>query len=87
MASTIPNKEIVRRICRLYGATKCYLRNPNNNVAIQILTNISNEKLSSCAKELESWAGMKFQVSNFDINNKEIEYIIRNSEEILPIKI
>ena len=86
MVSTIPNKEIIRRVCHLHGATKCYLHIPKNSETIEILTNIPNKKILSCENELESWADMKFKVSNFDKNTEEINKFISYSEKILPIK-
>ena len=86
MASTVPNKEIVRRVCRLFGATDCYLRIQNNSDTIKILTNITDDNLLVCETELESWAGMVFKVSNFNINTTELNEFISCSEKILPIK-
>ncbi len=87
MASTTPNKETVRRICRLYGATECYLFVDTGDEAAEVLTNIPDEAIEDCLKELESWAGMKFRISNFSKDKKEINLILSKSEQILPIKL
>ncbi|MCF6189683.1 MAG: hypothetical protein L3J51_04320 [Cocleimonas sp.] len=87
MASTTPNKEIVRRICHLHGATECYLFVETDDEAVEVLTNITDEAMEDCLSELESWAGMKFRVSNFSKNKKEIGLIQSKSEQILPIKL
>ncbi len=87
MASTTPNKEIVRRICHLQGATECYLFVDTGDEAVEVLTNIADGAIENCLNELESWAGMKFRVSNFSKNKKEISLIQSKSEQILPIKL
>ena len=87
VASTTPNKEIVRRICHLHGATECYLFVETNDEAVDVLTNIADDVIQNCHCELESWTGMKFRVSNFSKNKKEIDLIQSKSEQILPIKL
>ncbi len=87
MASTTPNKEIVRRICHLHGATECYLFVDTCDEAVEVLTNIADGAIENGLNELESWAGMKFRVSNFSKNKKEISLIQSKSEQILPIKL
>lgn len=87
MASTTPNKEIVRRICHLHGATECYLLVETEDEAVEVLTNIADGEINDCISELESWAGMKFRVSNFSKNKKDIGLIQSKSEQILPIKL
>lgn len=87
MAFTTPNKEIVRRICHLHGATECYLFIETGDIYADVLTNIPNEKLSDCLFELESWTGMKFRLFNFNENKKEINKLLYKSEKILPIKL
>ena len=86
MVSTTPNKEIVRRICHLHGATKCHLFIETGDEFVEILTNISTDKIPSCITELEQWAGMKFRVFNFKENNNKISKILLKGEAILPIK-
>jgi len=85
VASTTPNKEIVRRICRLYGATECYLFVKTDDETIEVLTNIPDKAIEDCLSELESWAGMRFRVTNFSKQKKEIALIQLKSEQILPI--
>jgi hypothetical protein len=87
VASTTPNKEIVRRICHLHGATECYLFVKTNDDAVDVLANIPDEAIESCSEELESWAGMKFRLSNFSMNEKELNQVISKSEKILPINL
>lgn len=87
MVSTTPNKEIVRRICHLHGATKCILLVDTGDVFVEILTNISTDKISSCTNELEQWAGMKFRVYNFSKNKNTISKVLSKGESILPIKL
>jgi len=87
VVSTTPNKEIVRRICHLHGATKCILLVDTGDVFVEILTNISTDKISSCTNELEQWAGMKFRVYNFSKNKNTISKVLSKGESILPIKL
>ncbi len=87
MVSTTPNKEIVRRICHLHGATKCILLVDTGDVFVEILTNISTDEIPSCTNELEQWAGMKFRVYNFSENKNKISKVVSKGEPILPIKI
>ena len=84
--STTPNKEIVRRICHLHGATKCYLFIDTTDDFVEVLTNISTDKIPSCITELEQWAGMKFRVFNFNEDNNIASKIMLKGEAILPIK-
>jgi len=70
VALTTPNKEIIRRICHLNGATKCYLYIDTGDEYAEILTNISSEKIGDCISELEQWAGIKFRVFNYKNNQK-----------------
>ena len=86
MASTTPNKEIIRRICHLHGATKCHLLVDTGDFYVEVLTNITTDKIASCIIELEQWAGIKFRVYNFDITNKTTSNILSKGEAILPIK-
>jgi hypothetical protein len=87
VASTTPNKEIVRRICHLHGATKCILLVDTGDVFVEIMTNISTDKIASCTTELEQWAGMKFRVYNFSEDNNMTSKIVSQGESILPIKL
>lgn len=85
MLSTIPNKEIVRRICHLHGATESYLLIKKDSTRVFVLTNITDDTIASCQSELESWAGMKFNVINFNQEKDSINEFISKSEKILPI--
>jgi len=85
MASTTPNKEIVRRICHLHGATECYLFVETNDERVEVLTDIDDTQIESCLSELESWAGMHFRISNFSSDEEITDEFIAKSEQILPI--
>ena len=87
MTSTAPNKEIVRRICHLAGATECYLHVKKKDNIVEVLTNITDEATTNCLTELESWAGMKFKLYNYSNNKIIINRIITYGEKILPIKL
>jgi len=65
MTSTVPNKEIVRRVCHLAGATECYLSVKTNDETIGVLTNITDDAITNCLMELESWTGIKFRLHNY----------------------
>ena len=90
MPSTTPNKEIVRRICHLHGATECHLLVDTGDLLVDVLTNITTDKISNCVIELEQWSGLKFRVYNFDKKNKldndKVSNILSRGEVILPIK-
>ncbi len=47
MNSITPNKETIRRICILNGATCCYISYARGNNFIEILTDIKEEKLNN----------------------------------------
>ncbi len=87
MASTTPNKETVRRICRLHDATECYLYIDTGDEFVEILADVPNKKLSSCQNELESWAGMRFRLYNYQQDKKVIELFKEKSIQILPINL
>lgn len=87
MASTTPNKEIIRRICHLHGASRCHLLVDTGDDFAEVLTNISTDKIPSCITELEQWAGMKFRVFNFKEENNKTFKILSEGEAILPIKL
>lgn len=87
MAHTTPNKEVVRRICLLHGATDCYLFVETGNQFVQVLTNIDSDKITTCLSELESWCGMKFELFNMDSEKETIHIIEQKGEKILPIVI
>ncbi len=85
MASTTPNKEIVRRVCLLHDATECYLFVETGDEYVEILADIPNEKLSSCLSELESWAGMRFKLYNYQRDKEFTSLFKEKSIQILPI--
>ncbi len=85
MASTVPNKEIIRRVCHLAGATECYLLVETDDEAVEVLTNITDDAIISCLSELESWSGMKFRLFTYSNDKDIIEKLITNGEKILPI--
>ena len=68
VASTTPNKEIVRRICILSGGSICYIRVDTGDEYVDVLTDIEESNLNNCLQELESWAGMKFRI--YTLKNK-----------------
>ena len=86
VASTTPNKEIIRRICHLNGATKCHLFVATGDEFAEVLTDIPTDKIASCITELEQWAGIKFRLFNFKNNKDDISNILSKGEIILPIK-
>ncbi len=85
MASTVPNKEIIRRVCHLAGATECYLLAETNDEAAEVLTNIPDHAIMSCLSELESWSGIKFRLFTYSSEKADIERIMGDGEKILPI--
>ncbi len=87
MASTVPNKEIVRRVCHLAGATECYLYVKKKDEVVDVLTNITDEEAINCLTELESWSGMKFRLYTYSSDKIIIDSLITYGEKILPIKL
>ena len=87
MANTTPNKETVRRICLLHGATICRLLINTDDDHVEVLTDISTNKLANFQKEVESWSGMKFRVFNTTSDIKKIQKIKLSGEIIFPIKL
>ena len=85
MVPTVPNKEIVRRVCHLAGATECYLLVERNNEIVGVLTNITDDAITNCLIELESWSGMKFKLYNYSSNKEIINKFLSYAEKILPI--
>jgi len=85
LAYTVPNKEIVRRVCHLAGATKCYLFVETNDEFVEVLTNITDDAIINCSTELESWSGMKFRVYTYSNDKIIIDRLVTNGEKILPI--
>ncbi len=85
VASTVPNKEIVRRVCHLAGATECYLLVETNDEAVEVLTNIADDAIISCLSELESWSGVKFRLFTYSNDKETIDKLITTGEKILPI--
>jgi len=85
MTHTIPNKESVRRICMLHGATDCYLLVDTDNEFVQVLSNIDDDKKAECLNDLVAWCGMKFQIFNMNSKKVKIHTIKKQGEKILPI--
>ncbi len=77
MAKTTPNKEAVRRICLLSGGSFCYLLVDTGDEYVDVLSDLKQEALDNCQKELESWCGMKFRVFTTQKNTTE-DFIVRN---------
>ena len=86
MANTTPNKESIRRICILYGGSFCILHVDTGAEHVEVLTDIADERLPICEKELEAWCGMKFKLFNERSNDEKTEPIRLSGEKILPIK-
>ncbi len=61
MDSITPNKEIIRRICILNGGTCCYICHTKGDAFIEILTDITEERLNNFSKELSEWSGIADQ--------------------------
>ncbi len=87
MANTTPNKESIRRICILHGGSYCYLQVNTGAEHVEVLMNITNERVENCLKELEAWCGMKFKLINEESTDDEIKRITLLGEKILPITI
>lgn len=89
MANTTPNKETVRRICLLSGASICYLLVDTGDEYAEVVTDIELPDLENCINELKSWCGMNFRLYTTkqatDYKNK-IARIRACGEKILPIQ-
>ncbi len=86
MANTTPNKESIRRICILHGGSYCILHVDTGAEHVEVLTDITDERLPICEKELEAWCGMKFKLFNEGSKDKIVKHIRISGEKILPIK-
>jgi hypothetical protein len=89
MAKTTPNKESVRRICLLSGGSFCYLLVDTDNDYVDVLSDLKQEEIENCQKELESWCGMKFRVFSTQKNSTDnfiIKKIQRCGEKLWPIE-
>jgi len=74
MAITTPNKETVRRVCLLSGATCCYILVDTGDEYVDVLADIKKEEIKHCVKSLHDWGGMKFRLySLLDISPDEIK--------------
>ena len=62
MAFTTPNKESIKRICILSGASLCYLRVNTGDEYAEVLTDIKEKELQNCLQSLKDWCGMKFRL-------------------------
>ena len=82
---TTPNKEIVRRICILHGATYCYMLVKPENGIVRILVDSNFEDISGIADELLAWCGIRFEVITEISDSLKSNEIIKRGEKILPI--
>lgn len=71
MPNTIPNKEIIRRISRLFGASKCYLLSGKEYTEAMILVDIKEENIEKITLELREWCGMDIKVYTFKRKSRE----------------
>lgn len=84
MINTTPNKEIVRRITMLHGATFCYMLVSKGSSHVEIHANVVTNKISSCETELKEWSGMNFKVYN-DYSEEKMR-LKNKGIKILPIE-
>jgi hypothetical protein len=85
MDSITPNKEIIRRICILNGATCCYISHTKGDAFLEILTDIKEEKLNSFSKELSEWSGINYKVYSLDAQKNDEQTVDHINNKILPI--
>ena len=85
MNALTPNKEIIRRICILNGATCCYISHTEGNTFLEILTDIKEEKLNNFSKELKEWSGINYKVYSMDGKNAKERKLGHINNKILPI--
>jgi len=85
MANTTPNKEIIRRISLLHGASFCYIYINTGDEYVEALANIKTGKMKNYKQELEMWSGMKFRVYNMNSKQEQVNKIETKGEKILPI--
>ena len=71
----------------MYGATKCHMCTDTGYDYVELLVDISTSDISSCEKELEEWAGIKFKVTNYDANNDKVKLLLSNGETLFPASI
>lgn len=86
MIITTPNKEIVRRIASLYGATFCFMLVVKGSKFIEVHSDINSNKINLCEVELKDWAGMNFKVFNENSEKEKIDKIKKEGVKILPIE-
>jgi len=84
--NTTPNKEVVRRICVMNGASFCYLLAEYSVESVVIFTDIPDRLITAASNELVSWCGMNFKIYNENSKSKTINNIKFKGEKILPIK-
>ena len=87
MYSTTPNKETIRRLCILNGATFCYLLIRSTEPFAHIFSDIDCKNIGNFSEELEAWCGMKILVCNEQFHDRTLTTIKKNGEKILPIRI
>lgn len=76
MASTTPNKETIRRLCILSGASQCYLRVNTGDDYAEVLADIKEKELQNCLQSLKDWCGMKFRLySMLDHSTENLIYL------------
>lgn len=85
MNRTIPNKESVRRVCLLSGASECYISVSTEDEYIDVLANVERKEMKHCLQELENWCGMKFRLHTLYEDTPASFQIKSQGEKILPI--
>ena len=85
LISTTPNKETIRRICILNGATTCYLYTPEDTPKVMLVIDIKDDKVNSIEEELKSWCGMPFKVYSSLAKCEQTHIIQQHGVKILPI--
>jgi len=84
---TTPNKEIVRRICILHGATYCYMLVIPEKDVVRILVDSDFKDISGIVDELRAWCGIRFEVINYNTDELKSNDLKKRGEKILPISL
>ncbi len=85
MTNTTPNKEAIRRVCKLNGASFCYLITSTKETKVAIYSDINEKDISFVESELKNWCGMPFKVLTPTSAKAAVDNIINNGVQILPI--
>ena len=87
MHTITPNKEVIRRICLLNGATTCYIAKTKGKQSIEVLVDIKEVNLTHFSKELSEWSGIMYQVYSLNTYKNNDHTVRHIKEKILPIEI